>query len=154
MDLKDAISGSSFGIGIIVSGVGWFFGGYDGVLASVMIFMVIDVITGYLSAAYTNSMSSKKGFRGILKKFSYLLIIGVVSIIDTQILNLHGALRYGMLLWLIGNDGLSILENMAKMDVKLPEKLKEVLEIMQKRVDDVNVSTINLEKDNDEDEKV
>lgn len=139
MDIKDFIGGGSVLMGIIISGIGWFLGGYDGILLCVVLFMVIDVITGYMQAMYNSNFSSYKGWKGLIKKVAYLLVVGIVSIIDTQILHVHGALRYAILLWMIGNDGFSIIENLLRMDIKLPVKLTQIFEIMQKRIDDIEI---------------
>ena len=48
--------------------------------------MIIDYVTGVSSAIYNKELSSKIGFKGILKKMIYLCIVAVAVIVDkTQI---------------------------------------------------------------------
>lgn len=153
MDFKDVIGGGTIALGVIVSALGWFLGGYDGILTCVLIVMAVDVITGWMKAIYNKNISSRKGWRGILKKFAYLLVIGIVSIIDIHVLNIHGALRYAFLIWMIGNDGFSIVENLISMDVKLPNKLTLIFELMQKRIDDIEIPKLEEEATNENEAK-
>ena len=106
-------------------------GGLDIALKSLLIVIVIDYVTGILSAIYNKQINSKVGFKGILKKFSYLLIIALSVIID-NILGQSGTVRTLVIYFFVANDGISILENVAEMNIPLPPKLLETLEQLKK----------------------
>ena len=101
-------------------------GGLDLAFKTLAIMMVLDYITGVISAIYNKKVSSKIGFKGILKKMLYLIAIMVASLLD----NLLGqqVIRYVVIYFFVANDGISILENIAKCNVKLPQKLIDSLE--------------------------
>ena len=114
-------------ISVILTFLIYLLGGFDIALKSLLIVIVIDYATGILSAIYNKQINSKVGFKGILKKFSYLLII-VLSVIIDNILGQSGTIRTLVIYFFVANDGISILENVAEMNIPLPPKLLETLE--------------------------
>lgn len=106
-------------------------GGFDIALKSLIIAIIVDYITGVLSALYNRKLNSKVGFKGILKKLSYFCIIVLATLLD-RIMGDTGAIRTLVIYFLVANDGLSIVENVAKMGVPLPQKLLEALEQLKK----------------------
>ena len=89
--------------------------------------MIIDYLTGLIYGIYSKTVSSKRGLLGFLKKFCILLIVAVAHTLDLYILNDSEILRNATIGFYIANDGISILENMAKLGIPLPQKLKDVL---------------------------
>ena len=114
-------------ISVILTFLIYLLGGFDIALKSLIIVIVIDYATGILSAIYNKQINSKVGFKGILKKFSYLLIIALSVIVD-NILGQSGTIRTLVIYFFVANDGISILENVAEMNIPLPPKLLETLE--------------------------
>ena len=107
-------------------------GGFDIAIQSLLIVMVVDYLTGIASAIYNKELSSKIGFKGIIKKFSYLLVVALSVVID-NLTGQSGLIRTLVIYFFVANDGLSIIENMAEMGVKLPEKLIDALEQIKKK---------------------
>ena len=107
-------------------------GGFDIAIQSLLIVMVIDYLTGIASAIYNKELSSKVGFKGIIKKFSYLLVVALSVVID-NLLGQSGLIRSLVIYFFVANDGLSIIENMAEMNIKLPQKLIDALEQIKKK---------------------
>lgn len=118
-------------ISVILTFLIYLLGGLDIALKSLLIVIVIDYVTGILSAIYNKQINSKVGFKGILKKFSYLLIIALSVIID-NILGQSGTIRTLVIYFFVANDGISILENVAEMNIPLPPKLLETLQQLKK----------------------
>lgn len=119
-------------ISVILTTIVYLLGGIDIALKSLIIMMIIDYITGVLSAIYNKKVNSKIGFKGILKKFSYILIIAVSVIID-GVLGQTGTIRTLVIYFFVANDGISILENVAEMNIPLPQKLIDTLEQLRKK---------------------
>lgn len=120
------------GLSFIITCLAYFLGGFDLALKSLLIVMVIDYITGVSSAIYNKKLSSKVGIKGIIKKFSYLLVIGLSVVID-NLTGQNGIIRSLVIYCFVANDGLSILENIAELDIKLPQKLIDSLEQLKKK---------------------
>ena len=112
---------------VILSICGFLFGGADGLLIALVIFMIIDYLTGLLYGIYSKTLSSKIGLLGFLKKFCIFLVVAVAHTLDLYILKDSELLRNATIGFYIANDGISILENMSKLDIPLPKKIKDVL---------------------------
>lgn len=117
---------------VILTTIIYLLGGIDIALQSLLIVIVIDYLTGIASAIYNKELSSKLGFKGIIKKFSYLLVVALSVVID-NLLGQSGLIRSLVIYFFVANDGLSILENMAEMNIKLPQKLIDALEQIKKK---------------------
>ena len=119
-------------LSVILTTTVYLLGGFDIALQSLIIVIIIDYLTGIASAIYNKELSSKIGFQGIIKKFCYLLIVALSVVID-NLLGSSGLIRNLVIYFFVANDGLSIIENMAEMNVKLPQKLIESLEQIRKK---------------------
>ena len=107
--------------------MGWLFGGVDGFLYALIAFVVIDYITGVLAAIYTRQLSSEVGFKGIAKKVMIFLLVGIGNIIDVEILKTGAVLRTAVIFFYLSNEGISIIENAARLDLPIPARLVDVL---------------------------
>ena len=119
-------------ISVILTTIVYLLGGIDIALQSLLIVIVIDYLTGIASAIYNKELSSKIGFKGVIKKFCYLLVVALSVVID-NLLGHSGLIRSLVIYFFVANDGLSIIENMAEMNVKLPQKLIDALEQIKKK---------------------
>ena len=117
---------------VILTTTVYLLGGFDIALQSLIIVIVIDYLTGIASAIYNKELSSKIGFKGIIKKFCYLLVVALSVVID-NLTGQRGIIRSLVIYFFVANDGLSIIENMAEMGVKLPQKLIDSLEQIKKK---------------------
>lgn len=117
---------------VILTTIIYLLGGLDIALKSLLIIMIIDYLTGVASAIYNKKLSSAIGFKGIIKKFCYLLIVALSVVID-NLTGQSGVIRTLVIYFLVSNDGISIIENMAELNIKLPSKLIDVLEQLKKK---------------------
>ena len=108
--------------------LGYFLGGWDGALYALITFITVDYITGVMCAVSDKRLSSEIGFRGICRKVIILALVGVGSILDRQIIGAGSTLRTAVIFYYLSNEGISILENAARLGLPVPEKLKNVLE--------------------------
>ncbi len=113
-------------LGAVFTGVGYLFGGFD-VMMQVLLFCIItDYISGIMAALYLGKLNSKVGFKGIVKKIAILLVVALA----VEIGRVTGAdmIRGLVIGFYIANEGISILENVGRMDVPYLSKLKDILE--------------------------
>ena len=73
--------------------LGYFVGGVDGLMTALIIFMVIDYITGLMCAIVDRKLSSEVGFKGICKKVLIMMLVGVAHIVDLHVVGTGQALR-------------------------------------------------------------
>ena len=114
-----------FGIG---GYVGYFMGGRDGFLYALLIFVIADYITGVLVAIFEKRLSSEVGFKGICRKVLIFMLVGIANVLDVSVIGTGSVLRTAVIFFYISNEGVSLLENTAKLGLPIPEKIKAVLE--------------------------
>lgn len=107
--------------------LGWFVGGFDGFLYALVALMVADYITGVMCAIVNKILSSEVGFRGIFKKVLIFVLVGIGHIIDTHLIGDGSVLRTATIFFYCSNEGVSMLENAARLGLPIPEKLKDIL---------------------------
>ena len=103
-----------------------------------MVMMIIDYLSGMSAAWVHGDLSSKIGAKGIVKKVGYMALIVVAMGVDYLIYSGIAAANievgynmwFGLLVavWLIINEMISILENLSKLGVPIPEFLKKIIE--------------------------
>ena len=130
---------------IVGSWLGYFLGGMDGLLIALLVFMVLDYITGIMCAIIDKKLSSAVGFRGICKKVFILMLVGVANVVDIHVVGTGSALRGAVICFYLSNEGLSLLENAAHIGLPVPDKLKDVLSQLHGRADK------SMDKDTDDD---
>ena len=114
-------------LSIIGTGCVYIFGGLDVALQCFLIAIVLDYITGLCKAYVTKKLNSKIGLKGIIKKVGLLCLVALAVILD-RICGETGLIRTMILYYLVANEGLSIIENLGKMDIIVPQFLKDKLE--------------------------
>ena len=107
---------------------GYYMGPLDGLLTALLIFVIIDYVTGVLAAWVTKSLDSNIGFHGILRKVIIFLVVGVSNVLDVYVIKTGTAIRSGVICFYLANEGLSILENAGRAGLPLPDALKAALE--------------------------
>lgn len=110
-------------------------GGMDLWMVGLLVFVVLDYITGVIAAYISKTLSSRVGFVGILKKLLFLCVVTVAHIIDKSA-GLGGVLRNAAVGFLVANEGLSILENCGRCGLPIPKKLLDALEQLKKKDED------------------
>ena len=108
--------------------VGWFLGGFDGFLYALIVFVVMDYLTGVLAAGVRKDLSSEVGFNGIAKKVCIFVLVGIANIVDTQVIHDGAAIRTAVIFFYLANEGISILENSTVIGLPVPQKLREMLQ--------------------------
>lgn len=121
--------------GLIGSFIAALFGGWDSALATLLIFMGVDYVTGLMVAAAGKSpkgkLSSKVGWKGLAKKCIILLLVLVAARLDVVLGTSY--VRAGVCIAFLCNEVISILENAGLMGVPLPAALKNAVELLQKK---------------------
>lgn len=115
------------------------FGGWDAFLKALVMFMAVDYITGMSVALVfhksqktkNGGASSEVGYKGIVKKICIFLLVALAVRVD----KISGAhyVRNATIFFFLGNEGLSVIENLALMGVPYPEFLKKALEALREK---------------------
>lgn len=106
-------------------------GGWDLALQVLVLFVALDYLVGLIAAWTEKSLSSKVGFRGIAKKVLLFVPIAICYALD-QVLG-QEILRSLAIFFYIANEGLSIVENLGRAGVPVPDALGGALEQMKRK---------------------
>ena len=115
--------------------LGYFLGGWDGLLYALIAFVVIDYITGVMCAISDRTLSSEVGFKGIFRKVLIFMLVGAANILDVHVIGTGSVMRTAIIFFYISNEGVSLLENAGHLGLPIPEKLKAVLAQLHDRAE-------------------
>jgi toxin secretion/phage lysis holin len=127
------------GIGIIGSLIASLFGGWDNALLTLVLFMVIDYVSGLVVAGIfhrstktdTGTLESKAGWKGLCRKGMTFLFVLVAYRLDLVIGSSY--IRDAVIIGFIANETISIVENAGLMGLPLPEVITKAVDILTKK---------------------
>ena len=132
----------TFIAGLISTFVIHYLGGWDFALQTLVMFIVIDYVTGMYVAGIlhkspktkSGGLSSEKGFHGIIKKVMLLVFVAIMYRLDL-FFNID-YLRNGTIVAYCVNELISIIENAGLMGVYVPDIVKRGIDLLNREVDD------------------
>jgi len=127
------VQAAAFAVGGVI---GAFLGGFDGVLTALLICIGLDIVTGILRAGVEKKINSSVCFKGMCKKVTILVLVGLAWAIDIYVIKTAGVIRTATIFFYIANEGISILENAAIIGLPIPKKIRDVLEQLKKKAED------------------
>lgn len=122
------------GVTVIGGGLSYLFGGWNTLIQVLVVFIIIDYVTGLLAAGYQGKLSSSIGFKGIAKKVMIFAIVAVAHLIDSALGEAH-LFRDVAIYFYLANELLSILENAGKTGLPVPQQIKNAVEILKGKGD-------------------
>lgn len=133
--MKEFWNGIQIVFTMIGGWLGYFLGGCDGLLIALVMFVVMDYISGVMCAIADKTLSSEVGFKGICRKVLIFVLVGIANILDVQVIGTGSVLRTAVIFFYISNEGISLLENAGYLGLPIPEKIKTVLEQLHDRAE-------------------
>ena len=115
--------------------LGYFLGGMDGLLIALLVFVILDYLTGVMRAIADHELSSAIGFKGICRKVLIFALVGVGHVLDTHVVGTGSALRSAVICFYLSNEAISLFENAAHLGLPIPDKLREILSQLHNRQD-------------------
>lgn len=123
--------------GAAASAVALLFGGWNQALATLLLFMVIDYISGLIVAGVfkrsnktkSGALESKAGFKGLCRKCMVLVFVLIGARLDMLLHMTY--IRDAVVIGFAVNELLSIMENAGLMGIPLPKALSEAVDILQ-----------------------
>ena len=116
-------------------------GGWDVLLRVLVGMMAADFATGLLIAAVwkksnkseSGALDSKASFKGLVRKCMILLMVYIAVLLDAAVGTHY--IRSAVIIFYIGNEGLSLLENLCVMGVPHPKFLEAMLQALREKGD-------------------
>lgn len=110
---------------------GYLYGGWSVLLQVLLVFVIIDYLTGVIASGLNGKLNSKIGFKGIIKKVMVFVIVAVAHMVDKAIGGEMSMLMDATIFFYIANELLSITENAGKIGIPIPEKLLNAVEVLK-----------------------
>lgn len=126
-------------VGLLGAAVTWAFGGWDAVLAALLVCMGVDYVSGSMVALVfhkstkteSGTYNSSYGLKGLCKKGLMLLFVLVAVQMD-KILGVD-YVRDAVCIGFCANEILSIIENLGLAGVPMPQAVTKALEQLQNK---------------------
>lgn len=127
--------------GVIGSSLAFLFGGWDESIITLLMFMIIDYVTGLLVAgvfhkskkSYSGGLESGACYKGLVRKGMILLFVVIGNRLDMQLGSTY--VRDGVCIAFIVNEVISIIENARLMGIPIPKVIEKALDVMNKEED-------------------
>lgn len=118
------------------------FGPWNSAMATLIIFMAVDYITGLILAGIfkkspksdSGALESRAGWKGLARKGITLLIVLVAYRLDLALNTAY--IRDGVIIAFIANECISIIENAALMGVPVPKAIRKAIELLKDKNED------------------
>ncbi|MGF6354087.1 toxin secretion/phage lysis holin [Paenibacillus sp. 4624] len=108
----------------------YLFGGWSGVLGVLLVFVILDYLTGVVAAGSTGGLKSKIGLIGIARKVFIFAMVAVGHLVDGILGDGH-LFRDTVAFFYIANELLSITENGGKLGAPIPAVIKQAIEVLK-----------------------
>lgn len=133
-------------VGMVGSAIAAAFGGWDQALITLIIFMVIDYISGLAVAGiFHNSkksengtLESRAGWKGLCRKCVTLLFVLIAYRLDLAIGVNY--IRNAVIIGFMANELISIVENAGLMGIPLPGVIQNAIEVLTNKAKDTKGS--------------
>ncbi len=111
----------------VATALHFLFGGWSLPLQILVAFIVIDYLTGLGAAFVGKRLDSRVGWRGIVKKVGYFVLVALAHLLDRGTGMAAPVLQTATIWFLIANEGISITENLGEIGVPIPQSLQNAL---------------------------
>ena len=119
-------------VAILATFFTYLFGSWDLALQVLIVFMVLDYLTGVLHAYLIGQLSSEVGFKGLVKKCMILVVLIIGVMLDRILGTGTWVFRTLVCYFYIANEGISLLENVGNIGIPIPNKIRNALEQLNK----------------------
>ena len=131
-------------IGVIGGMIASAFGGWNAALTTLVLFMVIDYISGLIVAGVFHAsrktergtLESRAGWKGLCRKGMTLLFVLIAYRLDLAIGVCY--IRDTVIIGFIANELISIVENAGLMGIPLPSVITKAIDVLTKKGDELN----------------
>ncbi|WP_083679544.1 phage holin family protein [Paenibacillus amylolyticus] len=126
-------------LALLTSSATYFFGGWSGVLGVLLVFVILDYLTGIAAAGMTSKLESNVGMFGIARKVFIFAMVSVAHLVDGVLGDGH-LFRDAVAFFYIANELLSIIENGGKLGAPIPPAIRQAIEVLKGKAGEGTIS--------------
>lgn len=117
-------------IGFVGAAVSYLWGEWSALLAALLLFVVLDYISGLAAGVVTGKLSSKVRYIGIAKKVFIFVMVAIGHTVD-QLLGDDHLVRDTVIFFYIANELISILENAGRIGLPIPSVIQKAVDVLR-----------------------
>lgn len=126
-------------IGTVGAAIADLFGGWNASLTTLIIFMIIDYVSGLIVAGVfkastkteSGALESNAGWKGLFKKGMTLLLVLIAYRLDLAIGTNY--IRDAVCIGFIANESISIIENAGLMGIPIPAAVTKAIDVLKNK---------------------
>ena len=132
--MEKFIEYGKWAVSIIGTFLTFLFGDFNIALQVLVVFMIIELISGIAKACVLGKLNSNVSFKSTVVKKGCMLLVLIVAVMLDRLLNTNNWMfRTLISFYLISTEGISILENIGALGVPIPQKLLNALEQLKEK---------------------
>lgn len=118
--------------GVAGAMITYLFGGWSPLLGLLLFVIILDYASGIAAAVIEGTgLNSEVGLKGLIKKFAMVAIVALAYRIDVVMET--DIIMAGAVWFFVANELISITENYGRMKLPMPDKLKNIIEVLKGR---------------------
>lgn len=129
-DIWEFVHGCYFAISNLL---GWFIGGLDGTVSTLIALSIAAYLTEILSVIVKQKPFSKIDTKGVVKKVAVFITVGVANVVDMYLLGGDGILRSALVFFYSSNEVISLIDNLDEMNIPVPKILRDAAKAIKKK---------------------
>lgn len=126
-------------VGTVGAAIADLFGGWNASLTTLIIFMIIDYVSGLIVAGVfkastktkSGALESNAGWKGLFKKGMTLLLVLIAYRLDLAIGTNY--IRDAVCIGFIANESISIIENAGLMGIPIPAAVTKAIDVLKNK---------------------
>ena len=127
---------------LMVSGglIGFIFGGWHELMGVLLVIQGLDVLTGFLVGVKNKGVSSKEMRLGLIRKAGVWILVIFAHMLDIVLFKGSMVAQMSILFAFIGQEGLSLTENLGNLGIIVPESVSQYLSQVKNKGESANKS--------------
>lgn len=109
----------------------YLWGGWSTGIQALMVLVAIDYVTGIMASTIAGKLNSDRGYKGILRKFMIFLVVTLSYWCGKVVMGDGTYLRDGAITFYVINETLSIIENVGRSGVPIPDVVRQAIEVLK-----------------------
>lgn len=114
--------------------ISFFYGGWTQLMTVLVVFILIDFISGVALAAKDGRLKSGELWLGVTRKIGTMAIVAVAHMLDTTIGDAH-LIRDAAIFFYLAGELLSLIENAGQLGVPIPPVVSRAVDVLRGKGD-------------------
>lgn len=136
--IKTFFNEVTFSLSLLLGSVATMLGGFDMLLKTVLVLLILDFILGFTYAFFNKQVESRRMREGITKIIMTFVLVFLAY--QMQLFTGITYIREIVLTYIVVNESISILEHIEKSNVSTPKFLRKILEVLKQSTDQGKLS--------------